>query len=427
MDRNRRTVFEVLFDMERNHSYSNLALNRFIKKYDPPSPAFVRELTYGVIKYKLLLDYFLALLIPTGLKKVKKQDLVILRMGIYQLEFMRSVPAYAAVNESVKLAKIFCRGREGFINGVIRGFLKKRETLSLPDRERDIISYFSVKYSVSRWIVEKWTEVFGIEETEQILKVSNETPQLALRVNLLKTTPAELVNLLKQEGFQTEQSRDADRVLLVTGKGTGILENRLYKNGYFSVQDASSVSAADMLHPRPGNLVIDMCAAPGGKTMAMAEKMGGTGEIYAFDIYPHKLELMKRQAFRLGIGNIVFQCRDSAKLSEEFVRRADCVLADVPCSGLGVIRRKPELKYIEKDYLKDLILLQKQILRNAASYVKKGGALVYSTCTINPEENEAQVQQLLCERKEFQLAEMIQLLPEQGRDGFFISRMIRTE
>ena len=425
MDKNRKTAFDVLFDMEKNQSFSNLALNRFIQKNKPDNPAFVRELTYGVVKYKIFLDYVLSSLIPSGLKKVKKTDLVLLRMGIYQLEFMHSVPGYAAVNESVKMARIFCRGREGFINGVMRGFLKKKDEIRLPDKEQNVVAYLSVRYSIARWIVERWIEYFGTAETERLLETSNETPRLSLRVNLLKTSAQELMGLLKQEGFQTEQGSHSDRVLLLCGKGTGILESHLYQEGYFSVQDEASVLAADTLHPQPGNVVIDICAAPGGKTMAMAEKMDSQGKIYAFDIYPHKLELMKHQALRLGIHNIIFQCQDGTEPRKELERIADCVLADVPCSGLGVIRRKPELKYSSERNLEQLLPLQQRILKNAASYVKKGGALVYSTCTIDPAENEEQIHQFLHEDEEFQLAEMNQLLPEDGTDGFFISKMIR--
>ena len=310
MDINRKTAYEVLLDMEMNQSYSNLALNQYIEKNKPENPAFVRELVYGVTENRILMDYYLAAQIPSGLRKVKKQDLTLLRMGIYQLLFMDSVPSYAAVSETVAMARRLCRGREGFINGVLRGFQRRtegNELPTLPDRETDPVQYLSVRYSAARWLVELWIDAYGTEKTEKLLEASNGRPLLSLRVNRKKTDRNALMQQLRQDGFQVEAGSLSDRVILVTGKGTGILQHRLYKDGWFSVQDQASALAADTLHPIEGNLVVDVCAAPGGKTMALAEDMGDdeeskAGEIFAFDIYEHKLKLMEEQAERLGSG-----------------------------------------------------------------------------------------------------------------------------
>lgn len=432
MDENRMTACEVLLDVEKNQSYSNLALNHHIHAKRPGNPGFVRELVYGVLENRIYLDHILQQLIPSGLKKVKKQDLVLLRMGLYQMSFMDSVPDYAAINESVKMARRLCKGREGFINGVLRGFQKKRESIEFPDRETDTERYLGIRYSAAPWIVHTWCMAYGAEKAEQLLESSGKRPRLALRVNLQKTNREELMSLLEKEGFEVKPGRFSDRVILVGSKrdvcgerSEGILDGRLFQEGWFSVQDQASVMAADALAPVAGDLVVDVCAAPGGKTMAMAEKMEGQGQVYAFDIYPHKLRLIEEQALRLQIGIVTTRCQDGRQVFEPLREKADCVLADVPCSGLGVLRRKPEIKYREDVDLSELIARQREILESAAFYVKPGGALVYSTCTINPAENQAQVWDFLGRHREFTLAKMDQILPDEETDGFFISKLLK--
>ena len=430
MDLNRKTAYEVLLDMETNQSYSNLALNNFIEKNKPENPAFVRELVYGVLENRILLDYYLAALVASGLKKVKKQDLTILRMGVYQILAMDSVPDYAAINESVVLARKFCRGRDKFINGVLRNFQRRQAELEalLPDRSSDPAKYLSVRYSAASWLVDLWLAAYGLDKTEGLLAASNGRPLLCLRTNLLKGTREELMQRLVEAGYQVEAGTLSNRSILVTGKGTGILEHDLFREGWFSVQDEASTLTADTVNPRPGNLVVDVCAAPGGKTMAMAELMGTEGEIYAFDIYEHKLKLIQDQAARLGTGIVKTRCQDGRIALKELEGQADCVLADVPCSGLGVIRRKPEIKtkdHAEMDFA-ELVQRQKEILESASTYVKPGGTLVYSTCTVNPEANEEQVSMFCEAHPEFHLDFMNQLMPDRETDGFFISKMSRV-
>ena len=431
MDLNRKTAYEVLLDMDTNQSYSNLALNNFIEKNHPENPAFVRELVYGVLENRLLLDWYLEALVPSGLRKVKKQDQTILRMGLYQIMSMDSVPDYAAINESVVLARKFCRGRDKFINGVLRNFQRRREELdqAFPQRSTDPAKYLSLRYSAADWLVDLWVDAYGLEKTEELLAASNGRPLLCLRANLMKGSREELMKSLTEAGFEVEAGTLSSRSILVTGKGTGILEHDLFREGWFSVQDEASTLAADTVNPVPGNLVVDVCAAPGGKTMAMAELMGDQGQVYAFDIYEHKLDLIQKQAERLGTEIVKTRCQDGRIPFAELQGKANCVLADVPCSGLGVIRRKPEIKTkadAELDFA-ELVDRQKEILETAATYVKQGGTLVYSTCTVNPDENEKQVEQF-CERHpEFKLDFMKQLVPDRETDGFFISRLYRVE
>ena len=435
---NRKTAYEVLLDIETNQSYSNLALNNFIEKNRPENPAFVRELVYGVLENQLLIDFYLNFLVTSGLKKVKKQDLTILRMGVYQLMAMDSVPDYAAINESVTMARKFCRGRDKFINGVLRSFQRRQAELNaaLPDRSTDPAKYLSTRYSAAEWLVDLWLSAYGLEQTETLLAASNGRPLLCLRVNLMKGTRAELMEKLTEAGFQVEAGSLSPRSILVTGKGTGILEHELFREGWFSVQDEASTLAADTAGPEAGNLVVDVCAAPGGKTMAMAELMEAdsavrniaAGSVYAFDIYEHKLKLIQQQAERLGTGIVNTRCQDGRFAAEDLTGRADCVLADVPCSGLGVIRRKPEIKIkndAELDFA-ELVQRQKEILETASTYVKDGGILVYSTCTVNPSENEKQVEEFLQMHPEFRMESMKQLLPDRETDGFFICRMCKA-
>ena len=425
MDINRKTAFDVLMDVEKNGAYSNLSLNSFIEKNRPDSPAFVRELAYGVLRNKLLLDWFLGQLIPSGLKKIKKQDMTLLRMGVYQLSYMKSVPEYAAVSETVNMAKKLARGRERFINGVLRGYIRNRQQLALPDREVNLEEYLSIVYSVERWIVRLWKDAYGAEKTEALLRASNETPELAVRVNLMKTDRKSLKEKLEALGFEVAESEVSDRALLV--KGSGLLDTELYREGMFSVQDEASILASDALDAKPGDCIADVCAAPGGKTFATAELMAGKGVIYAMDKYEHKLKLMEAQAKRAGIDNIRLLQHDSTVPVEELKGQMDKVLADVPCSGLGVMRRKPEIKYKGRQELNELIERQRQILLAAASYVKAGGTLVYSTCTINPAENEKQIVEFLRGNRDFKALEQKQLLPDGGTDGFFICRMRKEQ
>ena len=425
MDLNRKTAYEVLLDVEKNQAYSNLSLNNFIEKNQPDSQAFVRELVYGVLENKLLLDHMLGQLIPSGLKKVKKQDLTLLRMGIYQLMSMDSVPEYAAVNETVNMAKVFARGRDKFINGVLRGYIKKKNELTLPDKETDLMNYLSVKYSIEKWIVDLWIKAYGRDEAELILDASNRTPELTIRTNLLKTSREELGVILEKQGFEVSNTGESKRGLIV--RGSGLLKTEAYINGLFSVQDEASMLASVALEPQPGDLVLDVCAAPGGKSFATAEMMAGEGKVVSMDIYEHKLKLMETQAKRTGITNIQLICHDSTSPLADFAGKADKVLADVPCSGLGVIRRKPEIKYKGNEDLPELIDRQEKILSAASTYVKPGGTLVYSTCTINPAENQLQTEKFLANNKEYRKIEERQLLPTMGIDGFYICKMVRNK
>ena len=423
MDLSRKTAFEILFEIEKEEAYSNLTINRFLEKNRPDNPAFIRELVYGVLENKILLDYYLDKLIPSGIKKVKKKEATLLRLGLYQLIFMDSVPDYAAVNETVTLAKKLVRGREGFINGVLRGYMKKGSEIKLPDETKDLKHYLSIKYSFPLWLIEKWDKQYGMEECKKLLEASNARPKLSIRVNVNKTSREELKDYLEEKGYEVTEGTFSNRTLHV--KGSGLLEDERYTEGYFSIQDEASTVAADELGAKPGETVIDVCAAPGGKTSAIAELMGNNGKVYSCDIYEHKLELIDKLAERLDLSIIEPTLLDGTSGNAEWNETADRVLADVPCSGLGVIRRKPEIKYKDITDFKELVKIQKSILENAANYVKPGGTLVYSTCTINKDENELQVKAFLENNNGFELISEKQFLPTEDIDGFYVCKMIK--
>lgn len=425
MDKNRKTAYFTLLEMEKNQAFSNLELNKQIKEHKPDSPAFVRELVYGVTETKLYLDHILRQLIPKGLKGVKKQPLTLLRMGLYQMIYMDSVPDYAAVSETVKLARRMIPGRDGFVNGVLRGYSQKAGMIAMPDKETEPVQYLSTRYSYAEWIVRLWINQYGEETAEEILQAQNCKAPLSIRVNSLKTSPSALRARLETEGFAVEEGKHSKNVLLV--KGTGLLDSSAYREGLFSVQDESSVLTAECLDPQPGETVLDLCAAPGGKTLAMAEHMQNRGRILAFDLYLHKLELLEKEAERLGVTIVETQERDTSVLRQELVESADKVLVDGPCSGLGVIRRKPEIKYREiTDDGRSLAKKQLEILSCAGRYVKPGGLLVYSTCTVNKIENAEVATKFLKANRQFELVGSRQLLPgSDATDGFYICKMRR--
>lgn len=427
MDVNRKTAYLTLVDVEAKRAYSNLALNHKIALTKPNSPAFVRELVYGVLENKLKLDYYIDMLVKDGIDSLRNPELIILRMGIYQLGFMDSVPEYAAVNESVVLAKKYCRGKAGLINGVLREYQNRKISMRLPERDLDEVRYLSIKYSYAPWIIEMWLKYYSKEFVESLLAAGNETPPLTVRINWLKIIKEDLIKALEEKGFEVENGKICQNAINV--KGSGLLSSDLYGMGLFTPQDESSMLVAEKMNPRHGDLVMDVCAAPGGKTTAIAERMNNTGKIIASDIYRRKLDQVDREAKRLGITNIETRSWDATRVDSTMVQKADKVLVDVPCSGLGVIRRKPEIKY--KEFTDEMQLLPKKqlaILSASSQYVKPGGILVYSTCTINPEENERVVSEFLKKNGRFQRVERTLLLPNvNGTDGFFICVMKREE
>jgi 16S rRNA (cytosine967-C5)-methyltransferase len=378
----------------------------------------------------LFFDYLIGAFIKTPVGKLPVSDRVLLRMGLSQLSSLDSVPDYAAVSETVELAKRYSRGREKFINGVLRNYIRDKDEVALPRREENEALYLSLKYSFATWIVEMWLKEFDDPGfVESILDSLNQRPRFCVRACTLNTAPDELKAGLESLGYTVMQDKDLPDVFFLENFGDiKPLDTVQYKKGLFSVQDKASRIAAYSLGAKPGDVVIDVCAAPGGKTMAIAEAMENTGKIIAMDIRGHRLGLLEAEAERLGVKIAQPLEWDARRTKEELSGSADCVLVDAPCSGLGTARHKPEVKYKAFDEaMKGLPRMQAEILRASADYVKPGGVLVYSTCTIAKRENQDVAEAFLKENSGFELVDMIQLMPTSGMiDGFFVCKLKRT-
>lgn len=434
----RELALKILYDVEKNGAYLNISFKNHTDDAElgERDAAFVKELSYGVIQQKLTLDYVIARFSSVKIKKLAPFVLCILRLGMYQLYFMDKIPESAAVNESVKLAGRYAGKSRGFINAILRKAAK--EPLQLPQGQT--AEDLSVRYSHPVALVCWLMDTFGLELTEKILSENQQPPALCVRVNTYKTTKAELKNSLAEEDIAVSEGKLSDCSLLFESGGVQKLSS--YKNGLFTVQDQSAQLAALALAPNAGEVVYDVCAAPGGKTTHLAEMMENKGEIVALDLYAKRLKSVTETACRLGVTIIKTQEADASVF--DFAQKADKILVDAPCSGLGVIRRRPDIKYkTELTDFSELVLVQKNILNHCAEFLKHGGELVYSTCTINPDENEKQVMAFLNAHPDFELmpidsphiiGEAKKILQngmgtfyptKDGGDGFFIAKMRR--
>jgi 16S rRNA (cytosine967-C5)-methyltransferase len=427
MDINRKTAFYIIRDVEDKKAYSHIATNNHIERLKPTKRPFVRELAFGVIRQKMYLDYVIGNFVKTPTEKLHSTDLILLRMGLYQIIFMDSVPDYAAVDETVSMAGRYAKGREGFVNGVLRQYLRDQTYVTLPERGDDEVRYLSVKYSYEPWIVKMWMDDFDVDAAERLLNAGNEIPPLTIRVNTLMTNRDDLSERLSARGYEVSPGEKFSNILYV--KGEDVIGGRFYRSGLYSIQDEGSLIAVCMLDPRPGETVVDVCAAPGGKTMAIAEAMNNSGKISAIDIYKRKLQQINEQARRLGVTIVDTWSWDATRADPDLVDTADRVLVDAPCSGLGTVRKKPEIKYKKWDQdMEELPMKQRDILAASSKYVKPGGILVYSTCTIARRESQQVVNDFLKKHAEFEKLEAKQLLPStDNTDGFFICKMKRRE
>ncbi len=423
----RKVALEILNEVELDSAYSNLTINKYVKKYEIKEAGLLRELVYGVIENKIYIDYVLRQLITKGFNKLDGALVNILRLGVYQMKYLDSIPAYAAVNESVKLSRKVSSRHSKFINGVLRNYERNMDKIKLPNKNKELVKYLSIVYSSEEWMINTWLKEYDVDFVEELLKSSNATPPLTIRVNRLKTTVDELKSRLEEQGFTVTKGNCCEQSLHVLGSQL-IYNNPLYDQGLFQIQDESSMIAINTLDPQPGETIIDVCAAPGGKTMFMAEKMNNKGRIIARDIFEHKIKLLESDQKRLGIDIIEPVVFDATQIDETMINKADRVLCDAPCSGLGVIRRKPEIKYNRKEEeINELSKLQLQILFNASKYVKDKGVLLYSTCTLTSEENEKVVEAFLKDNNSFSYADSkkyVHLYPHiDGTDGFFICKL----
>ncbi|MBE6814105.1 MAG: 16S rRNA (cytosine(967)-C(5))-methyltransferase RsmB [Ruminococcaceae bacterium] len=432
----RQTAFSILLKIEKDKAYSNIALDSAVRELslDSTDCAFISRLVYGVTERKITLDYVISQFLNQPIKKLKAEVLVILRIGTYQILYMDKIPDSAAVNESVSLAK---NNKSSYASGVVNAVLRKvsleKENVfkSLSGDER-----LSILYSAPIDLVRFLKHHYNEENAEEILKSALNKKEITIRVNTLKTTQNELIEILEKENISTEKTSLKD-ALIINTKGA-VYELDAYKKGFFYVEDVSSQLCVKELDLKENYKLIDICSAPGGKSFTASQYMNNTGKIYSCDIHKHRVELIQSGAQRLGIKNIIPTVNDATIFNEEFIN-ADCVLCDVPCSGLGIIGKKPEIKYKSLDEIKELIPIQKEILSTASKYVKKGGTLIYSTCSINPNENRKICDWFLKENEDFYSVKVspetercidegdyLTLLPHINNcDGFFIAKFIK--
>ena len=418
MDFVRLSAAKIIFNVAEKNSFANVEISKILQKnnFSDLDRRFLTELVYGTIKTACSLDWKISKYVS---RKIDKKILAILRMSFYQIFFMDKVPNFAAVNESVEIAKKISVGASKFVNGVLRNVLRNPEKSAFPDDNS--VESVALKNFHPVWIVKLFFEEFGEETAKKILAANNIEPPLSLRVNTLKISREKFL-----EKISAEPSKIcAEGVIL---KNHGALNDfDLLKNGFCQVQDESSMIIAKKLNPRENEFIIDCCAAPGGKATHIAELMKNRGKILACDIYEHKIKKISENAKRLGIKIIETKLLDARKIGEKFFETADKVLVDAPCSGLGVIRRKADLR-LKKNFLEieKLPSLQLEILESAAKSLKIGGILIYSTCTIIKRENDEVVEKFLSANENFELMEKKLFLPHiDETDGFFYAKMIK--
>lgn len=397
----RNIAFNVLLKIEQDDAYSNIALNNAIKenRLNSIDSSFVSALVYGVLERQITLDYILRQYSKIPIRKIETKTKIILRMGILQLLFMDKVPESAAVNESVILAKKHkLQKSSGFINGVLRNITRAEVKYTLPDKS-DLQRYYAIKYSAPQELVKLWLDSYGELNTEKLLQNLNGRPKICARVNTRKTTKQNLIDELAKQNVVAKEVPCLENALEL--EHTGAIERlRAYKEGKFHIQDISSQLCVEFLSPKPRQIMLDVCSAPGGKAFTSAQYMGDRGKVFACDLYDHKLKLIANGAHRLGLSSILTSKRDGA-LGDSPLPMADRILCDVPCSGLGILSRKPEIRYKDNIISEDLPQLQYKILCKSAELLANGGLLVYSTCTLNPAENNENTRRFLDEHPDF--------------------------
>lgn len=427
----RGIVLDILMEVLENQQYSHLVIRDVLDKYqylEKRERSFLTRLAEGTIERKIELDYVVDQFSKTPVRKQKPVIRNILRMGVYQLLHMDSVPDSAVCNEAVKLAKK--RGfsqLSGFVNGVLRNIARGREQIVWPDENRDLLTNWEVTYSMPRWILEQWERAYGRERTRRILDAFGEQNPLTVRTNLNQISTEELVTKLEGEGVTVKRNMRLPYALELSGFDfLSGLESFLA--GDFYIQDLSSMMVAHTADPKPGDYIIDVCAAPGGKSTHLAEMMRGTGMVEARDLTDYKVGLLEENIARHGLTNMKAICWDATVFDEASVEKADILICDLPCSGLGVMGKKTDIRYkMTPEKQAELVQLQREILQTVCSYVKRGGTLVYSTCTIHTGENEENVEWFLQEHPEFTLVSREQMFPgDCGNDGFFIAKMKRN-
>ena len=419
-------------------AYSNLVLSKELNEsnLDDKDRALVTELVYGTIRRKNTLDTIISNFVK-DIKLMDKKVLNILRIAIYQMHFLDKVPEFAACNEAVELAKAISEQNGKLVNGILRSYTKNPDDIEVSNGVVDRLAY---QYSYEPWFIRMIYKQYGEKDGKRILSGLNQTPKVTVRVNNTKADFDEVYDRLEEMGYDVEEGYACPEAIIIRG-GRSIEGNPLFIEGAITVQDESAMLVAPLLDLEENDTVLDLCAAPGGKTTHIAELLEGKGKVYGFDLHENKLSLIKENAERLGLNNIEVKEMDATKMDSLYVSSADKVLIDVPCSGIGIIRKKPEIKWNKtRKSLKELIPTQREIMENAWQYLKNGGTMIYSTCTLNKEENEDNVEWFLNKHKDAKVEKIflgnmdnfvynadgsLTILPNEYMDGFYIAKIVK--
>lgn len=427
----REKVAQILTDIEKDDTYLQLALKKELDTLEAKDKGFANELIYGTIKWRLRLDYVLEQFSKTPVKKMKPFVRQLMRMSVYQILFLDKVPASAAINEAVKIMhKRKMSNLSGFVNGVLRNIDRNKSEITYPN--------LSVYYSIPEWIITRWMKYYGEMETKAICESLSQRARVCIRINTLKTTKDKVKALLSEEGITVLEEGFLPESLYIHAPN-GIHHSPSFKAGLWTVQDESAMLVGHVLGPEKGDEILDVCSAPGGKTVHLAELMQNEGHIIGADIHEHKIELIEKNAKRLGASIVEGRLQDGMLINEDWKEKFDKILLDAPCSGLGIIKRKPDIRYAKDETaIRDINNIQRKLLKNAINYLKKDGILVYSTCTLTQEENQNMVEYALslglqldaipydmpaCLKPYIKDNAYIEILPHvTDTDGFFMAR-----
>lgn len=427
----REKVAQILTDIEKDDTYLQLALKKELEDLETKDKSFANELIYGTMKWRLRLDYVLNQFSKTPVKKMKPFVRQLMRMSVYQLLFLDKVPASAAINEAVKIMhKRKMSNLTGFVNGVLRNVERNKESLTYPN--------LSVYYSIPEWMIDRWLKCYGEDETKAICESFSKRARVCIRANRLKTTREALKGILEQEGIKILEEGFLPESLYIHAP-SGIHHSLSFKEGLWTVQDESAMLVGHVVAPSKGDVILDVCSAPGGKTVHLAELMQNEGEIIAADVHEHKIELIEKNVHRLGASIVKGTLQDGMVINEDWKEHFDKILLDAPCSGLGIMKRKPDIRYAKDETaIRDINNIQRKLLKNVIQYLKEDGILVYSTCTLTQEENQNMVDYALslglkldaipynlpeCLKSYVKDNAYIEILPHVvDTDGFFIAR-----
>lgn len=422
----RNLALSILTDVLEKGSYSHIKIQKELNgrtDLSDQEKKFAMYLIRGTIQRKLTLDHVLEQFSKTPLKKMKPVIRTILRMSVFQILYMDSVPDRAVCNEAVRLTKRRgLSGLSGFVNGVLRSVARGQDQIQWPKRADDPTLYLSILYSMPLWIVEKWVETYGETVCEEMLKAFQTERSVTVRPNPDKTDADHLMQILTEEGLSCRRLKDPSYAIAIDGV-TDLVSIPAFSDGLFYIQDAASMHVAEYADPKEGNLVLDVCGAPGGKSIQIAQMLHGTGSVITRDLSDKKVGMIRENIKKMDLQNMQTEVWDAKTPDPDYIKKADIVIADLPCSGLGVTGRKAEIRYrISQEDINALVSLQQEILSVVCEYVKPGGTLIYSTCTVTPEENEGNVKWFSDSHSDFRPVMQKQYFPSEETDGFFLAK-----